>query len=83
MFHAIETVATLPDYQLSVLFRSGESKVYDMGNLMARHEAFQSFRLTCGLFEQAKVAGGGYGVYWNDDIDISCNELYANGKLTG
>ena len=41
----------------------------------------QSFRLTHGLFEQAKVAGGGYGVYWNDYIDISCNELYANGKL--
>ena len=80
MFHAIETVATLPGYKLSVLFRSGESKVYDMDNLMARHEAFQSFRLTRGLFEQAKVAAGGYGVYWNDDIDISCNELYANGK---
>ncbi|MCL2191540.1 MAG: DUF2442 domain-containing protein [Treponema sp.] len=82
MFHAIETVATLPDYQLSVLFRSGENKVYDMGDLMAKNEAFRSFRLTRGLFEQAKVAAGGYGVYWNDDIDISCNELYMNGKPT-
>ena len=78
MFHTIETVAALPDYKLSVLFRSGEHKVYDMSSLMARHEAFQSFRLTRGLFEQAKVASGGYGVCWNDDIDISCNELYAN-----
>jgi len=36
--------------------------------------------LTRGLFEQAEVAGGGYGVCWNDEIDLSCNELYANGK---
>jgi hypothetical protein len=37
--------------------------------------------LTRGLFEQAKVAGGGYGIYWNDDLDIGCDELYINGKL--
>ena len=40
MFHAIETVATLPDCQLSVRFRSCESKAYDMGDFRARHEAF-------------------------------------------
>ena len=80
MFHAIEAVAALPDYKLSVLFRSGESKVYDMSALMEKREEFRSFRLTRGLFEQAKVAAGGYGVWWNDEIDVSCNELYANGE---
>ena len=80
MFHAVEKAEALPDFRLSVLFRAGESKVYDVRSLMARHEAFRSFELTRGLFEQVKVSGGGYGVYWNDDIDIGCNELYANGR---
>jgi hypothetical protein len=80
MFHAVESVRALPDYHLYVLFRTGEKKVYDTRLLIEKHETFQSFKLTRGLFEQVKVAGGGYGVYWNEDIDISCNELYANGK---
>ena len=27
-----------------------------------------------------KVDVGGYGIIWNDDIDISCDELFENGK---
>ncbi len=33
------------------------------------------------LFETVKVDVGGYGIVWNDELDISCDELYANGKL--
>ncbi|MDR0486883.1 MAG: DUF2442 domain-containing protein [Treponema sp.] len=80
MFHTIESVEVLPDFCLCVLFRTGEKKIYDMHPLFEKHEPFQSFRLTHGLFEQARVAGGGYGIYWNEDLDISCNELYINGK---
>ena len=80
MFHRIESVEALPNFGLSVRFLAGPEKIYDIRPIMETHEAFRAFRLTRGLFEQAKVAAGGYGVYWNDDIDISCNELYENGK---
>ncbi|MCL2557474.1 MAG: DUF2442 domain-containing protein [Treponema sp.] len=80
MFHKVESVEALPDFRLSVRFLAGPEKIYDMRPMMETHEAFMAFRLTRGLFEQAKVAAGGYGVYWNDGLDISCNELYANGK---
>ena len=32
------------------------------------------------LFEQAQVDNGGYGVSWNEDIDISEYELWDMGK---
>ena len=32
------------------------------------------------LFSSVMVDQGGYGVIWNDDIDISCDELWANGE---
>ena len=32
------------------------------------------------LYYSAKVDIGGYGVIWNDDIDISCDELFYNGE---
>ena len=31
------------------------------------------------LFSSVLVDQGGYGVVWNDDIDISCDELWENG----
>jgi hypothetical protein len=80
MFHTVESVEVLPDFHLRVLFRTGEKKICDIRPLFENYEPFQSFMLTHGLFEQAKVAVGGYGIYWNEDLDISCNELYISGK---
>lgn len=80
MFHTVQSVRPLPDFHLHILFRNGEKKVYDTNPLIKTHETFQSFTLTHGLFEQVKVDKGGYGIYWNENIDIGCNELYVNGK---
>ena len=32
------------------------------------------------LFYRVKVDVGGYGIIWNDNIDISCDELFENGE---
>jgi hypothetical protein len=32
------------------------------------------------FFKSAHVDAGGYGISWNDDIDISEYELWNNGK---
>ena len=32
------------------------------------------------LFSSVMIDQGGYGVIWNDDIDISCDELWVNGE---
>lgn len=32
------------------------------------------------FFKSVKVDSGGYGVSWNDDIDLSEYELWVNGK---
>ena len=34
-----------------------------------------------GLFQNVKVDVGGYEIYWNDSIDLSCEELWNNGYL--
>ncbi|MBQ4463666.1 MAG: DUF2442 domain-containing protein, partial [Eubacterium sp.] len=33
-----------------------------------------------GLFNQVKVDSGGYGVSWNDQIDLECNDLWEYGE---
>ena len=32
------------------------------------------------LFELVKVDIGGYGIVWNEYIDLACNELWENGE---
>lgn len=79
MFHKINRVKSLPEYSLLVSFTTGECKKYDVKPLFERWDAFKTLSSVKGLFEQVKVDTGGYGISWNDDIDLSCNELYENG----
>ncbi|MGI6739734.1 MAG: DUF2442 domain-containing protein [Christensenellales bacterium] len=81
MFYKINDVKPLPDYGLLVMFENGEKKKYNVQPLFSKWEAFKALDIIKGLFEQVKVDTGGYGVSWNDNIDLSCNELYENGVL--
>ena len=80
MFHRVRSVTPLSEYSLLVCFEDGEKKVYDVEPLFEKWEAFRAFSATEGLFRQVKVDPGGYGVSWNDDIDLSCDELYGGGR---
>jgi len=79
MFYRVQTVHPLPDFNLLVGFQNGEQRRYNVRPLLNKWEPFQVLTTTVGLFEQVKVDAGGYGVSWNDDIDLACNELYYNG----
>lgn len=48
--------------------------------LLDRIDAFASLRTVPGLFEQVRTDPGGYGVSWNDDIDLDGSELWENGQ---
>lgn len=73
----IKYIEPLSDYRLFVIFDNGIIKVY---SLLERLQipAFQALK-DVTLFNQAYVANGGYGVIWNDDIDLSEYELWMNG----
>jgi hypothetical protein len=79
MFHKVQAVQPLPDYSLLVSFENSEQKKYNIKPLFDKWEAFKALSTITGLFEQVNVDAGGYGVSWNDEIDLSCNELYENG----
>ena len=80
MFHRVRSITPLSEYSLLACFENGEKKIYDVRQLFERWEAFKALTITEGLFRQVKVDAGGYGISWNDDIDLSCNELYLGGR---
>ena len=79
MFHKITSFATLPDYILLVGFANGEFKQFDLKPLMDKYPPFATLKDVDGLYEQAKIDAGGYGIVWNDDLDISAEGIYEKG----
>jgi hypothetical protein len=61
-----------------VEFNDGSKRLYDCRPLLDR-EGFDLLR-TEAFFRAVRVDVGGYGVSWNDDIDLSEYELWTNGK---
>ena len=79
MFHKITSLAKLPDYILLVGFANGEFKQFDLKPLMNKYPPFATLKDVDGLYEQAAIDAGGYGIVWNDDLDISAEGIYEKG----
>ncbi len=80
MFHKIKNVSPLPDFKLSVQFAEGVTKIYDITPLFERIPAFSVLKGS-EEFGGVTVDVGGYGIVWNDDLDLSCDELWKNGEV--
>ncbi|MBO4292773.1 MAG: DUF2442 domain-containing protein [Clostridia bacterium] len=80
MFHKVKSVKIVSKFILEVTFEKDIIKYYDVSNVFDKWEVFKNLKNIDGLFEQVKVDQGGYGISWNDDIDLECEELWENGK---
>ena len=78
LFHKVKDVAAMPGMRLSVQFVNGTTKLYDVKPLLERFPAFEVLEGE-GLFSSVEVDRGGYGIIWNDDVDLSCDELWEHG----
>jgi len=79
VFHKIKKIRCLPFFTVWAKFEDGRQVAYNMASLFDRFEIFKTFQTIPGLFETARISAGGYGIEWNDDIDIAAEEIYVNG----
>ncbi len=79
MFHKIAKIKVLPGMMLWAEFRDGTEVIYNAGLLPSLNPIFQELCNNAGLFEQVKVDGGGYGISWNDELDLDAGEIRNNG----
>ncbi|MBQ3414659.1 MAG: DUF2442 domain-containing protein [Clostridia bacterium] len=79
MFHKVKSVKAISKYVLKVTFQNNIIKYYDVSILFNKWKAFENLKEIEGLFEMVKVDQGGYGIIWNDEIDLGCEELWKNG----
>lgn len=79
MFHKLVSIAPLDGFKLLARFSDGTAKEYDMTPLIQRIDDFAPLQTVPGLFQQVAVDGGGYGISWNDDVDLDGAEIWENG----
>jgi hypothetical protein len=65
------------DHTLLIEFSQNEFKKYDISNLLNK-QMFAPLR-NASFFKNFRIESGGYGLVWNEDIDISEYELWKNG----
>ena len=83
MTHRIISVKPIDNMMLSVVFQNGIEKTYDISSL---YDVFPQFRILEKekyLFEEVQVDVGGYGISWNDELDIDANSIWEEGTETG
>ena len=79
IFHRVKSIKPLPDKILLAEFEDGTIKHYDTKPLKDTIPVFEMLDYVTGLFELVRVDAGGYGIIWNDELDLDYNELYYNG----
>lgn len=80
----VKGVKALDDLMLSVLFVNGVTKLYDVKQLLPVFPQMLSpLKDDPVLFHNVLVDCGGFGISWNEDIDISECELWENGIIEG
>ena len=82
MTHRIVSVKPMENFILLVNFQNGIEKTYNVRNLYPIFPQFKIFESDTTLFKQVQVDTGGYGISWNDELDLDAEDIWENGIET-
>ena len=80
MPHMIRSATPLEGFELLLRFRCGESRRYDVKPLMETISLYGSYFSVPEYFDQVSIAEGRQAVFWNEYVDIGCEELWRGGR---
>lgn len=80
MFHKIQSVSPISNHTLQIQFCDGVEKIYNVSPLFERFPDFKYLKDHPNEFWYVRVGVGGYGIIWNDSLDLSCDELWEHGE---
>lgn len=81
MFHKAKSLEFKEGTVLELSFRNGEIRRYDISALYDRYPQMKALE-NRELFLSGKLAGG-YGIIWNDDLDLEVETVYEDGEDFG
>lgn len=82
MVHRIRSVEPLENLTILVVFRNGVEVKYGITQLYDKFPQLKKLEED-NLFEQVSIDVGGYGLVWNDELDLDAEEVWQYGTKTG
>ncbi len=77
MFHKAVNLEFKDGTTLEMTFQDGSVKAYDISVLFTKYPQLEALK-DRNLFLKGRLCGG-YGVIWNDDLDIDAETVYDDG----
>ena len=81
MHRKIRAVTTLPDFRLSVPFAEGVAKIFDMKPWFDFYPPFKEFEKNPKHFDGVVIEAGGFGLSWDDELDMDCTAIWDEGEI--
>lgn len=82
MTNKIKSVKAKENLIISAVFFDGTIKEYDIKNLISIYPQLQDLE-DRKLFESVQIDSGGYGISWNDNLDLDAETIWEDGKNVG
>ena len=82
MHRIITSVEAKDNLTLIAIFTDGEVVSFDVKTMFSKYPIFRDLE-DKKLFDAVKIDGLGYGVSWNDELDLSSDGIYLRGEHIG
>lgn len=76
----VDDIMLLEDKNLLVFFRNGEVKLFNMQSYFNKNKKFEVINKNSSYLQHMKILVGGYGVSWDNNLDIMDYTLYNLGE---
>lgn len=79
--HRIEEVVPKDNFMIEAIFFGGEVMQYDVKRLFGTFPQFETLIDDEELFLNVRIDAGGYGISWNDSLDLDAETIWNDGIL--
>lgn len=80
-FHKATNLSFKDGTSFELTFEDGCVKSYDISRLFGKYPQLEALK-DRSLFLEGRLSGG-YGIIWNDDLDIEAETVYEDGVTVG
>jgi len=82
MAHKIKTIKARENMMIEATFFDGTIKEYNIANLFSTYPQLKKLENNA-LFYAVQTDIGGYGISWNDDLDLDAETIWEEGTQIG
>ena len=81
MHYCASKVSFLENTIIELTYFDGRVVRYDMSMLFSKYPQLEELRKNPELFKRGHLDPGGYGVSWNDNLDVDATGIYFEGEF--